>query len=175
MHKVFDACPDHYFEIEPRSSALRFNLDTKHVRVDGHEVCKLAECACKYGRYKSAHSNVEVYMLENDCNTIGVEIPVWLMPHELECYRALFDSENPLTGHIDLLRVEDGMIWVWDYKPKAAAEKYANCQTLFYALMLSKRTGIPLEKFRCGYFDEQTAFVFKPEIGSVLPPMKNEL
>ena len=60
-------------------------------------------------------------------------------------------------------------MWVWDYKPNAQKEKYAKCQTLFYAIMLSKRTGIPLERFRCGYFDEKTAFVFKPELSSINP------
>ena len=29
--------------------------------------------------------------------------------------------------------------------------------------MLSRRTNIPLEKFRCGYFDEFNTYVFKPE------------
>ena len=67
------------------------------------------------------------------------------------------------AGHIDVLRVEDGAIWVWDYKPNASLEKYAATQVFFYALMLSKRTGIPLEKFRCGYFDSYNCYMFKPE------------
>jgi hypothetical protein len=29
--------------------------------------------------------------------------------------------------------------------------------------MLSKRTGIPLNNFRCGYFDDKNAYVFEPE------------
>ncbi|MBU4503046.1 MAG: PD-(D/E)XK nuclease family protein [Nanoarchaeota archaeon] len=68
-----------------------------------------------------------------------------------------------MTGHIDILRIEDEKIWVWDYKPNAHKEKYASTQTYFYALMLSKRTGIPLDDFRCGYFDQNHAFAFKPE------------
>lgn len=163
MEKMLSDCPDHYFETGPRSSALRFNVNTALIRVDGHEICRLAELGLKHGRYKTAHSNVEVYMLENDANTIAVELPIWLHPHELDAYRAIFDCEDPLTGHIDLLRVEDGNVWIWDYKPNAEKEKYADCQVLFYAIMLSNRTGIPLDKFRCGYFDEKTAFLFKPE------------
>jgi hypothetical protein len=164
MEKMMEACPDHYFQEGPRSSSLKFEVSTECIQVDGHEVCKLAELGVESGRYKTAHSNVEVYMLEMDSNTVAVEVPIWLHPHELDCYKALFDCEEPLTGHIDLVRVEDGKVWIWDYKPNAEKEKYADCQTLFYALMLSKRTGIPLEKFRCGYFDEKSAFVFKPEI-----------
>lgn len=164
MEKMLESCPDHYFESGPRSSALRFDVSSQCMRVDGHEVCRLAELGVGTGRYRTAHSNVEVYMLEMDGNTIAVELPIWLHPHELDQYNALFESADPLTGHIDLVRVEDGNIWIWDYKPNAEKEKYAHCQTLFYALMLSKRTGVPLDKFRCGYFDEKTAFIFKPEI-----------
>ncbi|MFC1723446.1 PD-(D/E)XK nuclease family protein [Nanoarchaeota archaeon] len=164
MEKMHEACPDHYFTTGPRSSALKFDVDVKPMEVEGHEVCKLAEIGVSCGRYKTAHSNVEVYMLENDSATIGVEVPIWIMPYELDGFRAMFESEEPLTGHIDILRVEDGKIWIWDYKPNAHREKFAHCQTLFYALMLSRRTGISLDNFRCGYFDEKLAFVFKPEI-----------
>jgi hypothetical protein len=164
MEKMLEACPDHYFTSGPRSSALRFDVNTQHIRVDGHEVSKLAELGLRHGSYRTAHSNVEVYMLERDTNTIAVEVPIWLLPGELEMYHSLFDCEEPLSGHIDILRVEDDLIWIWDYKPNAEKEKYANCQLLFYALMMSKRTGIPLEKFRCGYFDDKTAFVFKPQM-----------
>jgi hypothetical protein len=162
MEKMLESCPDHYFQSGPRSSSLRFEVDTTQVRIDGHEVCGLAALGLESGRYKTAHSNVGVYMLEKDSKTVAVELPIWMLPHELEFYKALFESEEPLTGHIDLLRIEDGLVWIWDYKPNAEKEKHACCQTLFYAIMLSKRTGIPLEKFRCGYFDDKAAFVFKP-------------
>jgi len=162
--KMLHSCPDHYFQSGPRSSSLKIDVDSKHVKIDGHEVCRLAEMGLANGTYRTAHSNVEVYMLENDSNTIAVELPIWLLPGELEFYKTLFDSEEPLTGHIDILRVEDGQIWIWDYKPNAEKERYANCQLLFYAVMLSKRTGIPFERFRCGYFDEKTAFAFKPSL-----------
>ena len=54
----------------------------------------------------------------------------------------------------------------------AINEKYASTQVLFYALMLSKRTGIPLEYFRCGYFDNLNCYLFKPEDCS-LPQLKS--
>ena len=74
-----------------------------------------------------------------------------------------FLGNEPLTGHIDLLRVDNNKIWVWDYKPGALKEKYAATQTYFYALMLAKRTGISLDNFRCGYFDTAHALMFKPK------------
>jgi len=167
MEKMLNACPDHYFQTGPRSSALRLDVGAKAKKIDGHEICRLAELGLKYGGYRTAHSNVEVYMLEHDAKTIAVELPIWMQEHELDAYRALFDTEEPLTGHIDILRVEDDKVWVWDYKPNADKEKHASCQLLFYAIMLSTRTGIPLEDFRCGYFDDKTAFVFKPEISQL--------
>ncbi len=176
MEKMFEACPDHYFEAGPRSSSLKFNVKVNCAKVDGHEVCRLAELGLNTGRYRTAHSNVEVYMLERDSNTVAVEVPIWLHHHELEMYKTIFESEEPLTGHIDIVRVEDGKVWIWDYKPGAEKEKYADCQTLFYAIMLSKRTGVPLDKFRCGYFDEKTAYIFKPETTQLpIPCLKAEL
>jgi len=102
-------------------------------------------------------------MLEHDNKTISVEIPIWLHNYELDNYKEIFKSTEPLTGHIDLLRIEDNKIWVWDYKPNAHKEDFATTQIYFYALMLSKRTNIPLDNFRCGYFDSNYAFTFKPE------------
>ncbi|MBT5022654.1 hypothetical protein HOK51_11200 [Candidatus Woesearchaeota archaeon] len=163
LDQVFTNCPDHYFESGPRGSSLKFKLGIKPIRVEGHEVSQLADVGLKSSRYKTAHSNVQVHMLEQDGTTIGVEVPIWLQDHEIKQYKAIFDSDEPLTGHIDIVRIEDGKIWVWDFKPKADLEKYASTQIYFYALMLSKRTNISLDKFRCGYFDEYSAHIFKPE------------
>ncbi len=101
-------------------------------------------------------------MLENDDKTIAMEVPVWLNDKEFENFLRVFRSDEPLTGHIDILRVEEDKIWVWDYKPNAIEEKFAATQIYFYCLMLSNRTGIPLERFRCGYFDDRHTFVFDP-------------
>lgn len=165
LYTVFNSRPDHYFNNGgPRSSSLKFKLPTDLLEVRGHEVSNLA----KYGlneneaRYKANHTKVQMFMLENDSSTLAIEVPIWLEPYELEQYKEIFDSEEPLSGHIDVLRVEDGKIWVWDYKPNACKEKYAATQTYFYALMLSRRTGIPLANFRCGYFDDKNTYVFKP-------------
>lgn len=111
-----------------------------------------------------------MFMLENDANTIAMEIPLWLHEHELEEYEKIFSCKTPLTGHIDLVRIENGKIWIWDYKPNAHLEKYAATQTYFYAYMLSKRTGIPLSEFRCGYFDAVNTYVFDPNVCKVRIP-----
>lgn len=171
LNQVFDNCPNSYFLNGPRSSKLKFKLNNLSVhQTIGHEMNDL----CKMGlninkdRYKTSHSKVQVFMLENDDKTVALEVPIWIKKDELDNYNFLFDSNEPLTGHIDILRIEDGKIWIWDYKPNAFDEKYASTQIFFYAIMLSKRTNIPLENFRCGYFDDSYAFMFKPELKNLI-------
>ena len=162
LHEVMKDCPEEYFNKGPRSSQLRMKFDIELVKIKGHEVCELARHGLEQDRYETAHTNVQMFMLQNDNKTISIEVPIWLFESELPNYKDFFNSSDVLTGHIDALRIEDGLVWVWDYKPNAHKEKYATTQTNFYALMLSQRTGIPITKFRCGYFDDEHAFVFKP-------------
>ncbi|MDP4012643.1 MAG: PD-(D/E)XK nuclease family protein [Candidatus Nanoarchaeia archaeon] len=167
LENMFSACPNNLFGNGPRSSALKFPLeDVNVIEIIGHEISELARIGLEANkeRYKTAHSQVQVFMLENDKNTIAMEVPIWLNHLEMENYQQIFDTKNSLTGHIDVLRIEGDKVWVWDYKPKANKEKYASTQVYFYALMLSKRTGIPLEHFRCGYFDDTYAYMFKPRV-----------
>ncbi|MBS3143262.1 PD-(D/E)XK nuclease family protein [Candidatus Woesearchaeota archaeon] len=171
LNKVFEKCPDDYFLKGPRSSSLKFKLNNLNIhQIIGHEVNNLCEMGLKINgeRYHTNHSKVQVFMLENDDKTVSVEVPIWIKKDELNNFNGIFDSDEPLTGHIDILRIEDGKIWVWDYKPKAFDEKYAATQVFFYSLMLSKRSGIPLSRFRCGYFDERYAFIFKPELKNLI-------
>ena len=171
LNKVFEECPNDYFLKGPRSSMLKFKLNNLNMhQIIGHEISDLGVTGLKINkeRYKTAHSKVQVFMLENDDKTFAVEVPIWIKKDEMDNFNSIFNSEEPLTGHIDILRIEDGKIWIWDYKPKAFDEKYAATQIFFYALMLSRRTKIPLSNFRCGYFDEEYAFIFKPELKNLI-------
>ena len=161
IEDMFWNCPNDYFQKGPRSSKLKFKLNSRINQLSGHEISLLASLGLTSykDRYKTNHSKVQVFMLENDDKTIAIEVPVWLYSNELENLKL---DEKTITGHIDVLRVESDKIWVWDYKPKAIEEKFAATQVYFYSLMLSKRTGISLEKIKCGYFDERYAFVFDP-------------
>ncbi|MEM3126975.1 MAG: PD-(D/E)XK nuclease family protein [Candidatus Woesearchaeota archaeon] len=161
LNENFSSCPHDYFQSGPRGSAIKLDLGISPVKIEGHEISQLASIAPE--NYKTSHSNVEIFLLENDPHTIAVEVPLWLLPEEIENYERTFQSNEPLTGHADIIRIEDNKIWVWDYKPNANKEKYASAQVFFYALMLSKRTGIPLSFFRCGYFDENQAYIFSPD------------
>ncbi|MDO8443803.1 MAG: PD-(D/E)XK nuclease family protein [Candidatus Azambacteria bacterium] len=66
-----------------------------------------------------------------------------------------------LTGHIDLVQVRNGMIHILDYKPNAAKEKPIE-QLTWYALALSRLTGLRLYEFKCGWFDDKDYFEFYP-------------
>jgi len=165
LNKMFNECPSEYFNSGPRSSCLKFKLVDDLVQVAGHEVSTMASLGLKRNkdRFSDNHSKVQVFMLENDKNTVAMEVPLWLNSNEIGCYKEVFKSDEPLTGHIDILKIEDDNIWIWDYKPNAHKELYAATQIFFYALMLSRRTKIKLDKFRCGYFDQNYAFLFKPK------------
>lgn len=163
LDKMHTECPHEHFLDGHRSSKLRHPLSFKIHHVIGHEVSDLAKIGNSYEK-GTPHTKVQKAMLEKDDKTIAVEVPLWMHAHEWDQFQRFFDAPKPLTGHIDALRIEDGRIWVWDYKPKAHKEKFATTQTYFYALMLSIRTGIPLEHFSCGYFDEQDTYIFKPQM-----------
>jgi len=158
---VITSCPNEYFNDGPRSSVLKINInsDLSHLK---HEIQALARMGLDSDYYDNAHMNVQMFLLGYDNKTVAIEIPIWLMPEEYEKFSEIFDSDLPLTGHIDLVRIENGKIWIWDYKPNAHREKHADTQTYFYAFMLSKRTGIPLENFMCGYFDDKNTYIFNP-------------
>lgn len=168
LEKMFLTCPDKYFSNGgPRSSLLRFKLlGTSPKEATTHEVSLLSKhgLSINFDRIKDNHSRVQLFMLEHDKKTIAIEVPLWLHHNELGHYNTLFNTEEELTGHIDILRIENSKIWVWDYKPNPQKEVYATTQVYFYALMLSKRTGIPLTEFRCGYFNDNLAYTFLPEM-----------
>ena len=166
LQRLFENCPSYPFFSGPRGSSLKFKLSGLNlINIKGHEVSGLAGFGLETNRerFKTNHSKVQMFMLENDTKTIAVEIPIWLYSDEIEDYHQTFKSKETLTGHIDVLRLEGGKIWVWDYKPNAHREKYASTQVYFYALMLAKRTGLSLRNFRCGYFDHNNAYVFSPD------------
>jgi len=154
-------CPKEYFLEGPRSSSLRIPISANIAKIT-HEVSSLARMGLESEYYDNAHMNVQMFMLSFDNKTLAIEIPLWLTKDEFNGFETLFKSDLALSGHIDLIRFEEGKIWVWDFKPKAYKEKHAATQVYFYALMLSIRTGISMNNFMCGYFDNIDVYVFDP-------------
>lgn len=66
-----------------------------------------------------------------------------------------------LTGHIDIVQVRNGIVHILDYKPNADKEKPIE-QLTWYALALSRLTGLRLFEFKCAWFDEHSYYEFYP-------------
>ena len=160
--KLSVVCPNDRFMTGPRASGFERPVTVEMEHQSEHACITFARRALEHRRFKSAHEDVEKFMVENDYGCIASEIPIWLEAEEMRAIGLEWtDTSGWLTGHIDILRCEeDGAIWIWDYKPEARLETTAHIQVYLYAVMLSKRTGIPLATFRCGYFDANDAYFF---------------
>ncbi len=147
-------CPE-FFENDNRCSQRKITISFK--KSDRYNLaCMLAGFALKSARSnKERHSVVETFMLINDSSTIACEVPVWFWEKNLDV---------GICGHIDILQIRNGKIYILDFKPDAIREnenKVAS-QLYLYASGLSFRTGIPLINFRCAWFDEYNYFEFSP-------------
>lgn len=163
-------CPNHIFFSGPKASKGGWPLraekkDTKCCALVVH-----AASSKTVQLRKRAHENLERFLMLNDPRTFACEIPVWLEPSDYKNFKELFGVMECITGHIDILTLEDDeRIGVWDYKPNARNEEKAPQQVAFYMLMLAKRTGMRLNEIRGGYFDEHDAFevrIANPELYS---------
>jgi len=148
-------CPSDIFQENKRCSQLKVDVKIKKdVRLN--QACRLAGlalAACK--KNKERHNMVEEFMLKNDSSTIACEVPVWYWEKNLNL---------GICGHIDILQLRRGKIYVLDFKPMAAQEKEQNVasQLYLYASGLSFRTRLPLKMFRCAWFDDQVYYEFNP-------------
>jgi len=161
---VFADCPNHLFiKTDFRVSKLKMEIGVDLLHHKSHRLINLAKDSRVFNKYKSRHENLGQYLLDNDKGTIAVELPLWIEEREFTDYEMVFNTKEPLVGHVDILRIEDdGKIAVWDYKPNAFKETKAHVQVFLYTYMLSVRTGIKLSDFICGYFDEVDVYQFNP-------------
>ncbi|MDB4863545.1 PD-(D/E)XK nuclease family protein [Pirellulaceae bacterium] len=157
-------CPDAPFFIGPRSSAIHAGPLPPYEEHYSDEFQRFVKLGLRRyrARYSTAHEQVQMCLLERAESVIAVEVPVWSDYPESQPFEKIMQSRDYLSGHIDVLAIDKGLIWVWDYKPNAHKERWVHTQLLTYVWMLSKRTGIPIDYFRCGYFDDQTCQVFSP-------------
>lgn len=104
---------------------------------------------------KQRHSVVENILLYSDRDTIAIELPVWYW----DKYK-----DNGVCGHIDVVQVKYGKVWILDYKPDAEKENFDSVvsQLYNYALALHFRSGVLLEDMKCGWFDSVKTYCFEP-------------
>jgi len=112
------------------------------------------------------HERVQDFMLINDSVTVAAEVPVYLTNDDIQYFKRKgfqfnFNSSTPITGHIDLIQIRNGIIYILDYKPGARKEKPFE-QLISYALALGLGTKLAIKDFKCAWFDEKDYFEFFP-------------
>lgn len=155
LRRFENGCPKEFFEVGKRCSQPVFDNPVGSAFKRSRNLsCDLAGFSVQAARNNYArHDLVEEFMLTCDLATIACEVPVWYWEKAVD---------DGLTGHIDIVQVRNGLVYVLDYKPGAAKDKKAAGQLVHYAIALSFRSGVGLEQIRCGWFDEKDYFEFAP-------------
>jgi len=154
---------------EQRASQIKF----KHLKIKklskNNLANKLTALALNLAKTNNQrHDAIQNFMLINDSTTIAVEVPVYLTNWDAGYYRnqkgfifPLNNYQTPITGHIDLLQIRNGLIHILDYKPDAKNQSPIE-QLTIYALALSRKLNLPLYYFKCAWFDAQNYYEFFP-------------
>jgi ATP-dependent exoDNAse (exonuclease V) beta subunit len=114
---------------------------------------------------RERHQVIENFFLANDSTTVAIEVPIYIKPDELtksEKKDYGIELDEPLSGHIDIIQQRYTKIHILDYKPEAKKSDRPAAEQLFlYALAFSKRSGIPMRKIMCAYFNENNYYEIK--------------
>ncbi len=140
---------------------------------------------------KGRHEALQRFMIANDSVTVATEVPVYIREEDImhmenvlkfkilgegglvfkrrnktEGKRVADEASKSargrlLTGHIDFVQIRNGMVHILDYKPNASKEKPIE-QLTWYALALSRLTGLRLYEFKCAWFDDKDFYEFYP-------------
>ena len=185
LNAVSAETPHQYFQDGIRMSEVKSKFDKAEMIVRSkhnyaNELAKFVLQAVKNN--KDRHEAVQRFMIANDSVTVATEVPVYIRREDIEHMQnvldfKILDAENPeielkgkkkikevpklLTGHIDVVQVRNGLCHILDYKPNAAKEHPIE-QLTWYALALSRLTGLRLYEFKCAWFDEKDYFEFYP-------------
>jgi hypothetical protein len=133
----------------------------------GHSKFELSESVDKvYTNFKKekigkkpGHDPVLKYILIKCPNAIAVEVPIW-------------KSKPKITGHMDLLLLDDKNLYIADYKPENRF-LHSLPQVAFYGLLLSKKFN--MTNIRCIQFSKDECWEYNPEIlRSTIPDLLEE-
>jgi len=103
----------------------------------------------------TAHPDVLTHLIRNDVQSIAIEVPVW-------------SARLMLTGHIDLIRLENGTLQIVDYKPAGDFFVTLPQITTYVALLLEHIPNLALNA-ECITFNHQKTWIYKPTILRALP------
>ncbi len=124
------------------------------IKKDFNQANRIASFVLKGVEYNNErHAAIQTTFLLHDATSIAAEAPVWYWER---------NQAKGYCGHIDLLQIRNNKIQVLDFKPNADTETKAPTQLYLYALALHFRTGIPLQKMQCAWFDEKNYYSFEP-------------
>jgi ATP-dependent exoDNAse (exonuclease V) beta subunit len=141
---------------------------------------------------KQRHEELQRFMIANDGCTVATEVPVYIRREDVAHMENVLkfkisdngkigikggkeiDVPKLLTGHIDFIQIRNGSVHLLDYKPNAVKEKPIE-QLTWYALAMSRLTGLRLFEFKCAWFDEKDYFEFYPlHVVKKLQPTKKK-
>ena len=135
LWQIAENCPNELFQTGGArcSDGNLLQLTLRLVRKDANAV-RLAQLGLVLAkRRRDRHEAIQRFMLANDSATLAVEVPVYLFPREAPD----LELTDVLTGHIDMVQVRYGRVWLLDYKPEARRETKAKYQLYLYARALS--------------------------------------
>jgi len=96
------------------------------------------------------HEPVLKNILIKDKNSVAIEVPIWKKI-----------NNNYITGHIDLIQIEDNIVKVIDYKPEG---NFMNSlpQVATYGLLIKSK--FELQQIKCLSFNKIEAWEYDPVI-----------
>jgi transposase-like protein len=194
LDNVSAETPHQYFQDGERMSEIRSKFDKTDmiVKSKSNFANKTAEFVLRsVPDNQSRHDALQRFMIANDSVTIATEVPVYIRREDVEHMEnelkfkitndGLLELKGDkqaqkfpklLTGHIDIVQIRNGMVHILDYKPNASKEKPIE-QLTWYALALSRLTGLRLFEFKCAWFDDKDFYEFYPlHIVKKLQPSK---
>jgi hypothetical protein len=96
------------------------------------------------------HEPILKNILIKDKNSIAIEVPIWN------------EAENKtITGHIDLIQVENDIVKVIDYKPEGNF-LFSLPQVAMYGFLLKSKLNI--KNLKCISFNKEEAWEYEPSI-----------
>jgi hypothetical protein len=183
LDNVSSETPHQYFMQGARMSEIKSKFDKAEmvVKSKNNYANQLAKFVLQSVQDNNQrHEKLQRFMLANDPVTVATEVPVYIRKEDIEHMENQLNfkitdngkimvkgKKRPiampklLTGHIDFIQVRNGQIHLLDYKPNAAKEKPIE-QLTWYALAMSRLTGLRIFEFKCAWFDEKDYFEFYP-------------
>lgn len=183
LDNVSAETPHQYFADGERMSEIKSKFDKTDmiVRSKSNYANKIAEFVLRsVPSNQERHDALQRFMIANDSVTVATEVPVYIRKEDVEHmenvlrFKIVNDGSielkgdkqaqkfpKLLTGHIDILQIRNGMVHILDYKPGASKEKPIE-QLTWYALALSRLTGLRLFEFKCAWFDDKDFYEFYP-------------